>query len=68
MSKIAVVLVLPIEYDTSSMLRCRTIIKALASLGNETICYCPYPDTNNKYFNKSNINIPYVKIIMLIIR
>lgn len=62
MSRIAVVLVLPIEYNTSSMLRCRTIISALAEMGNEITCICPNPDKDNRYFSYEDINIPGVTL------
>lgn len=62
MAKIAIVLVLPIEYNTSSMLRCRSIISALAELGHEIKCYCPSPDVNSRYYSKDKINIPNVEI------
>ena len=62
MAKIAVVIVLPIEYNTSSMLRCRAIISALVEMGHKIKCYCPNPDKNNKYFSKEGINIPEMEI------
>lgn len=62
MAKIAVILVLPIEYHTSSMLRCRTIISALADMGHEVTCYCPNPDKNNKYFSEQTVDIPRLKL------
>lgn len=62
MARIAIILVLPIEYNTSSMLRCRTIIKALAEMGHELKCYCPNADKNNKYFSKEEMSIPQVEL------
>ena len=57
MSRIAIILVLPIEYNTSSMLRCRSIISALAEMGHTIKCYCPNPDVNSKYYSKEQIDI-----------
>lgn len=62
MAKIAVVLVLPVEYNTSSMLRCRAIISALGEMGHSLKCYCPNPDKNSKYFSKEEVNIPGMEI------
>lgn len=62
MARIAVVLVLPIEYNTSSMLRCRAIISALGEMGHELKCYCPNPDKNSKYFGKEDVKIPGLEI------
>ena len=62
MAKIAIVLVLPIEYNTSSMLRCRTIISSLAGMGNEITCFCPNPDKNNKYFSNEAVDIPGMQL------
>lgn len=62
MAKIAVILVLPIEYNTSSMLRCRAIISALGEMGHELKCYCPNPDKNSKYFGKDDVKIPRMEI------
>lgn len=62
MAKIAIVLVLPIEYNTSSMLRCKSIISALAEMGHKIKCYCPNPDVNSKYYTKDRINIPSIEI------
>ena len=62
MARIAIILVLPIEYNTSSMLRCRSIISALAEMGHEIKCYCPNPDKNSKYYSKERIDIPGLEI------
>ena len=62
MARIAIILVLPVEYNTSSMLRCRSIISALAEMGHEIKCYCPNPDKNSKYFSKEKIEIPGMQI------
>lgn len=62
MAKIAIVLALPIEYNTSSMLRCRTIISSLAGMGNEITCFCPNPDKNNKYFSNEAVDIPGMQL------
>ena len=62
MARIAVVLALPIEYNTSSMLRCRSIIEALAEKEHQIKCFCPYPDVNHKYYGKSQVNIPGVEV------
>ena len=63
MAKIAVVLVLPIEYNTSSMLRSRALISALSKMGHKITCFCPNPDVNSKYFSKENVEIPGMDII-----
>lgn len=62
MARIAIILVLPVEYNTSSMLRCRSIISALAEMGHKIKCYCPNPDKNSKYFSKEKIEIPGMEI------
>ncbi len=62
MSKIAVVLALPIEYNTSSMLRCRSIIAALGELGHEIKCFCPNPNTGSKYYSKEPVQIPGLEV------
>lgn len=49
--KIAVILGLPIEYDTSAMLRCKCIIKGLRQAGNTVICFTPKPDAGDKNYN-----------------
>ena len=62
MANIAVILVLPIEYNTSSMLRCRSIISALGEMGHKIKCYCPNPDSNSKYYSKEMVDIPGIEI------
>lgn len=62
MAKIAVILVLPIEYNTSSMLRCRSIIEALVELGHDVKCYCPNVDVNSRYYSDEKINILNMQI------
>ena len=54
MARIAVILVLPIEYNNSSMLRCRSIMLALSALGHYIKCYCPNPDIESKYYSANN--------------
>ena len=51
MSRIAIILSLPAEYNTSSMLRCRAIIQSLISLGHTVKCYMPNPDKESKYYS-----------------
>lgn len=51
MARIAIILALPIEYNTSSMLRCKALIAALGAMGHELKCYCPNPDSHSKYFD-----------------
>jgi hypothetical protein len=51
MSRIAIILSLPAEYNTSSMLRCRAIIQSLISLGHTVKCYMPNPDKECKYYS-----------------
>lgn len=62
MKKIAVILVLPIEYNTSSMLRCKAIIKGLVELGHKVKVYCPYPDVNSKYYDPNNSGIDGIEV------
>ena len=62
MAKIAIILVEPIEYNTSSMLRCRSIICALVEMGHEIDCYCTNPNINSRYYSKSQIEVPGMKI------
>ena len=62
MARIAIILALPIEYNTSSMLRCRSVIFALAELGHEIKCYCPNPDKNSKYYGNEKVDIPGLEI------
>ena len=61
MSKIAVILALPAEYNTSSMLRCRSIINAITGMGHFVKCYMPNPDKNSKYYSES-LNISCTEI------
>lgn len=51
MSRIAIVLALPVEYNTSSILRCRVIINAMTDLGHSIKCYMPYPDEKSQYYS-----------------
>ena len=46
--EIVVLLTQPIENNTSSMIRCKGIIDALAELGNKLTCICP--DNRDTYF------------------
>lgn len=61
MSKIAIILALPAEYNTSSMLRCRAIINAITDLGHIVKCYMPNPDKDSKYYS-SVLNVKNVEI------
>ena len=63
MSKIAVILTNPWEYNTSSMLRCRTLICALADCGHRIICFTPYPECDNLYFCHSSIEHDNIELI-----
>ena len=63
MSRIAIILALPVEYNTSSMIRCKSIIEALGGMGHEIICYCPKPDKNHKYYSNVSENLPGTEII-----
>ena len=63
MKKIAIVLTQPIEYSTSSMIRCRTIVNALIQQKNEVICLSPYADTTSKYYDSSFKIDPQTTII-----
>ncbi len=57
MKKIAVVLTQPIDYSTSSMIRCRNIINEYPKLGWSVICFSPYPDQHNIYYDgQINLN------------
>ena len=63
MSRIAVILALPIEYNTSSMIRCRAIMRELCMMGNVLVCYCPNPDTEHKYYAEQSLDLKNLKII-----
>lgn len=60
--KIGIIMVLPIEYDTSAMLRCKEIIFALSKLGNEVTCFCPMPNRKNKYYNSNSMDLSKIQI------
>ncbi len=62
MSRIAIVLALPMEYNTSSMLRCKTIISALARQGHFVKCYFPRPDINSKYYSSKPVDLGKIEI------
>lgn len=62
MARIAIILALPIEYNTSSMLRCKALIAALGAMGHELKCYCPNPDSHSKYFDNKEFNIPGLEL------
>ena len=62
MNRIAVIITSPIEYNTSAMLRCKTIINALVSLGNSVKCYMPNYDEKNKYYSKNTEINPKLEI------
>ena len=61
MSKIAIILALPVEYNTSSMLRCRSIINAITDLGHSVKCYMPNPDKDSNYYS-SMLNVQKAEI------
>ena len=63
MSRIAVILTNPWEYNTSSMLRCRTIICALADSGHKVICFTPFPEYDNLYYVHSSIEHDNIELI-----
>ena len=56
MSKIAVILAQPMEYNTSSMIRCSGIINALFDAGHAVTCYMPNADVNSRYYGKATIH------------
>lgn len=62
MKKIVVILAQPVEYNTSSMIRCRSIINELPSLGWEVTCFSPRPDKSNMYFDQNVIIEPQIHI------
>jgi len=49
MKKIAVILALPIEYSSSAMLRCKSIIEGMQEAGNEVICFSPRQGAKSLY-------------------
>ena len=53
MKKVAVILTQSIENDTSSAIRCRNIISAIAALDYDLTCYCPHPNTDSIYYGKT---------------
>lgn len=54
MEKVAVILTQPIENSTSSMIRCKGILDALAKIGYEITCFCPNADTESIYYGKDS--------------
>lgn len=46
MKKVIVIFTQPIEENTSSMIRCRNILKELPQCGYKAICYAPYSSKN----------------------
>lgn len=62
MKKIVVILAQPVEYNTSSMIRCRSIINELPALGWEITCFSPYPDRNNMYYDQNAVIEPRIHI------
>ncbi len=62
-SRIAVILTLPIEYNTSSNIRSKAIIKGLYENGNEVICYCPKADTKHKYYGQNDLDLYKIEVI-----
>ena len=49
-------LAMPIEYNSSAMLRCRAIIEGLIEGGNDVKCFAPFPDTKSKYYSPTVLN------------
>lgn len=62
MKKIVVIFAQPIEYNTSSMIRCRSIINELPALGWKVTCYSPYPDKGNMYYDEKAVIAPQIQI------
>lgn len=52
MKDIVVIFAQPIENNTSSMIRCRSMINGLAELGRKVTCYSPYPNKSNMYYGE----------------
>jgi len=63
MSRIGIILALPVEYNNSSMIRCKSIIGALGAMGNDIVCYCPKPDANHRYYSSENVELPRTEIV-----
>lgn len=61
MRKITVILTQAIENNTSSMIRCKSVISAFPELGYQVDCYCPYPTVNGIY-KQRNVEIKNVHI------
>lgn len=51
MKNIVVIFAQPIENNTSSMIRGRNIVNEIVRMGNKVVCYSPYPDISNKYYD-----------------
>lgn len=60
--KIGIIMVLPIEYNTSSMLRCKEIILGLIELGHKITCFCPSPNKDSIYYSNDNGSLSKIKI------
>lgn len=52
---IAVILALPMEYNTSSNVRSKCIIEALRDKGYKIKCYMPYPQKNSVYYSRDRM-------------
>ena len=49
MKKVVIILTQAIENNTSSMIRCKSIISELPQLGYKVCCFCPYPSSSSEY-------------------
>ena len=54
MQKVVVILTQPIESNTSSMIRCKNIVKAIAQNGHQLTCFCPYPNVKKNNIEESD--------------
>ena len=62
MKSIVVISGQPIENNTSSMIRCRSILNGLSELGWKLTCYSPYPDKNNMYYDEATRIAPQIQV------
>jgi len=63
LKKVAVILTQPIENNSSSMIRCKGIISALAKIGYELTCFCPNANVESIYYGKDSDLESCVRIV-----
>lgn len=55
MKKAVIILAEAIENNTSSNIRCSSIIQELPALGYDVVCYCPHPFEGGEYNDESKM-------------